>query len=304
MAEVARVDNAIRHRADRLFRQARAEGRHEPSEAYAYDAATALLTSKGDGEPVPAGADAKIIVRVDHTALTRGRCVEGETCEIAGIGPIPVTTVREWMGDAFLAAVLTRGDDVQQVVHLGRKFKATQRTALQWQNPICARKGCANRLGLEYDHFEDWATTHTTRVDAAKRFCHPCHQLKSRGWRVPNPTPTASAPSPHPTSKQSPTPPPPPCKPDAAGPEPPDPLPTPRHRVAAHARTLIGTVPDDGDLRGVGGAPRTTTMVDGLRLAVHDEGYGAGGHLPARLPVVVAGRRPAVRAPGAARRGS
>ena len=187
VAEVARVDNAIRHRADRLFRKARAEGRREPSEAYAYDAATQLLTSTGDGEAVPVGADAKIIVRIDHTALTRGHATEGETCEIAGIGPVPVATVREWMGDAFVAAVLTKGEDVQRVVHLGRKFRSTQRTALQWQNPICARKGCPNRLGLEYDHFEDWATTHTTRVEAAKRFCPTCHQLKSRGWRVSQP---------------------------------------------------------------------------------------------------------------------
>ena len=77
VAEVARVDNAIRHRADRLFRQARAEGRREPSEAYAYDATIELLTSTGDGEPVPGGADAKIIVRIDHTALTRGHAVDG-----------------------------------------------------------------------------------------------------------------------------------------------------------------------------------------------------------------------------------
>ena len=77
VAEVARVDNAIRHRADRLFRQARAEGRREPSEAYAYDAATQLLTSSGDGEGVPVGADAKIIVRIDHTALHRGHAHRG-----------------------------------------------------------------------------------------------------------------------------------------------------------------------------------------------------------------------------------
>ena len=44
VAEMARVDNAIRHRADKLFRQARAEGRREPSEAYAFDAAAQLLT--------------------------------------------------------------------------------------------------------------------------------------------------------------------------------------------------------------------------------------------------------------------
>jgi hypothetical protein len=91
------------------------------------------------------------------------------------------------MDDAFVAVVLTKGEDVQKVVHLGRRFTATQRTALQWQDPICARRGCSNRLGLEYDHFEDWAGTHTTRVEAAKRFCHPCHQLKSRGWQVSEP---------------------------------------------------------------------------------------------------------------------
>ncbi|MFZ6004705.1 MAG: DUF222 domain-containing protein [Actinomycetota bacterium] len=188
-ASIARIDNAIRHRADKIFRAAHAEGRREPSEAYAYDAALELITNSegGDSKPVPAGADAKIIVRIDHTALVRGHSVAGETCEIAGIGPVPVSTVREWMDDAFLAAVLTRGEDVQRVVHLGRRFTTTQRTALQWRDPICARKGCNNRLGLEYDHFEDWAHTHTTRTTAAKRFCRPCHQLKTNGWHVSPP---------------------------------------------------------------------------------------------------------------------
>jgi hypothetical protein len=91
------------------------------------------------------------------------------------------------MGDAFLAAVLTKGTEVTKVVHLGRRFTSEQRTALQWRDPVCARKGCGNRLGLEYDHFEDWADTHTTRVPAAKRFCSACHQLKSRGWHVSDP---------------------------------------------------------------------------------------------------------------------
>lgn len=187
VANIARLDNAIRHRADKTFRTARTEGRREPSEAYAFDAAEELLTGAGDGTAAPAGADAKIIVRVDHSALVRGLAVEGETCEIAGVGPIPVTTVREWMDDAFVAAVLTQGEDVHKVVHLGRRFKAAQRTALQWQNPVCARKGCSNRLRLEYDHFEDWAATHTTRVEAGKRFCSACHRLKSTGWQVSEP---------------------------------------------------------------------------------------------------------------------
>jgi hypothetical protein len=181
---IARIDAAIRHRADHLFREANREGRQEPTGAYAFDAAAALLLRDGDGTPVPKGADAKVIVRIDHAALVRGVAEADEVCEIAGVGPVPVSTVREWMGDAFVAAVLTKGVEVAKVVHLGRKFTSVQRTALQWQDPCCARRGCGNRLGLELDHLEDWAKTHTTRSTSGKRFCKGCHRLKSAGWIV------------------------------------------------------------------------------------------------------------------------
>ena len=184
---IARVDNAVRHRCERIFRDARLDGRREPTDAYAFDAAAELLTSRGDGPPAPAGADAKVLVRVDLPALIRGRAVDGETCEIAGLGPIPVSIVREWMENAFLAAIVTKGTEITKVVHLGRRFTSEQRTALQWRDPICARKGCDHRLGLEYDHFEDWADTHTTRVAAGRRFCPPCHRLKTLGWKVSAP---------------------------------------------------------------------------------------------------------------------
>ena len=69
---IARIDNAVRHRCDRLFREARMEGRREPGDAYAFDAAVELLTQPSDAKPVPTGADAKIIVRVDLPALIRG----------------------------------------------------------------------------------------------------------------------------------------------------------------------------------------------------------------------------------------
>jgi hypothetical protein len=184
---IARLDNAVRHRCDRIFRGARCDGRREPTDAYAFDAAAELLTSSGDSPPVPAGADAKVIVRVDLPALLRGRAVDGETCEIAGLGPIPVSIVQEWMDNAFLAAIVTKGTEITKVVHLGRKFTSEQRTSLQWRDPICARKGCDNRLGLQYDHFEDWADTRTTRVQAGRRFCPPCHRLKTLGWNVSAP---------------------------------------------------------------------------------------------------------------------
>ena len=142
---------------------------------------------RGDSTPVPAGADAKIIVRVDLPALLRGRAVDGETCEIAGLGPIPVSIVKEWMDDAFLAAVVTKGTEITKVVHLGRRFTSEQRTALQWRDPVCARKGCYNRLGLEYDHFEDWALTRTTRVEPGGGSARPATASRRCGWTVSEP---------------------------------------------------------------------------------------------------------------------
>ena len=126
--------------------------------------------------------DAKIIVRIDHTALLRGRVAGGETCEIAGVGPVPVSVVREWMEDAFIAAVLTEGEDVSKVVHLGRRFTAKQKTILQWRDPECCVEGCTNTLRLEYDHDTGWANTHTTTVDDADRLCPSDHKKKTAGW--------------------------------------------------------------------------------------------------------------------------
>ena len=86
----------------RLFRHARAEGRHEPNEAYAADALVELVAGAG----VKAGARAKIIVRVDLPALLRAQVGAGEVCEIAGFGPIAASAVRDLIdtGDPFLAA--------------------------------------------------------------------------------------------------------------------------------------------------------------------------------------------------------
>ncbi|MGQ0520445.1 MAG: hypothetical protein ACT4PX_04725, partial [Actinomycetota bacterium] len=65
----------------------------------------------------------KVLVRIDWDALVRGWPIEGEVCEIAGLGPVAVSVVRAMIesGDAFLAAVVTKGVDVATVAHLGRR---------------------------------------------------------------------------------------------------------------------------------------------------------------------------------------
>jgi hypothetical protein len=99
---------------DRLFNQARTEGRREPIGAYAADALVDAVCPKPGGDesgdnPPPSRGGAKVIARVDLPALLRGHPVEGETCEIAGFGPVAVSAVRDLLdaADPFLAAVVT-----------------------------------------------------------------------------------------------------------------------------------------------------------------------------------------------------
>jgi hypothetical protein len=92
---------------------------------------------------------AKVIVHVDAAALRRGHTVAGETCEIAGIGPVAVSTARELLGDAFLALVIEDGMDIRNVTHLGRAPTAHQRTALEARGMVCAVPGCGRATGSE-----------------------------------------------------------------------------------------------------------------------------------------------------------
>ena len=177
---------------DQVFRDAREAGRREPAEAYDADALVALA---GDGVasahggtdrpgrsgPRGSGRAAKVIVRVDHGALMRGHPIEGEVCEVTGVGPVPVRAVRRWIADdAFVAAILTKGVDVRSVVHLGRQATALQRTALEWLAPECCVRGCPNQARLEIDHEQDWARTHHTTLDELDHLCAHHHRMKTR----------------------------------------------------------------------------------------------------------------------------
>ena len=174
-----------------VFDEARRHGSRERPEAYVIDALTRLATTDGStgtpggvdgrGPTRRPGSDAKIIVRVDHAALRRGAVAPGEVCEIAGIGPIPVSVVRSWIAnDAFLAAIVTDGVDIRNVVHLGRKATALQRSALEWLAPVCCVEGCSTSVRLEIDHRDDWAATRSTTLDALDRLCAHHHALKTR----------------------------------------------------------------------------------------------------------------------------
>ena len=128
---------------------------------------------------------AKIIVRIDWNALVRGFPVSGELCEVSGIGPVPVSVVRAMIatGDPFVAGVVTKGVDVANVAHLGRRATAHQVTALEWRDPVCPVLGCNQMANLEIDHREDWAKTKVTLLSWLDRPCDHHHDKKTwEGW--------------------------------------------------------------------------------------------------------------------------
>ena len=165
----------------RIFREHKAGTDHEPLEAYAADAFAAfVLGDKANAK----GCDATVHVIVDHGALMRGGAVDGEVCEIPGVGPVDVGWVRDLIGSAFLTAVIKRGKDIVTVAHLGRHIPAEIRTALLVSGRECDVDGCHQRGYLERDHAHDYAKGGPTSFANLGWLCYLHHRLKSSGWQL------------------------------------------------------------------------------------------------------------------------
>ncbi len=173
---------------DELFKTARAEDRKESREAYAFDAFLELANRAAAPDPAkPARSSPRFmsLIRADLEALRRGWVEGDEICEIPGLGPIPVATARELLGDAVLKLVITKGVDVANVTHLGRSPTVAQQAALWWQAPMCTAEGCTRSRRLENDHEIGWAETKRTRVNELDPLCTHEHRLKTReGWAL------------------------------------------------------------------------------------------------------------------------
>jgi hypothetical protein len=186
----AAVIAALEPLIDERFTKAREGGEREPREAYAFDALVGLA-AQPIGAAGPDRASTKrqnprflSLLRVDLTALTRGRTAADETCELSGLGPIPVSRARELLGVSTLRLVITKGVDVANVTHLGRGPSAAQRIALLWSSPTCTVEGCT-RTRVEIDHRVPWADDPRTRLDNLDPLCSHHHDRKtSDGWAL------------------------------------------------------------------------------------------------------------------------
>jgi Domain of unknown function (DUF222) len=174
----ARFDSAWEAQIDRIFRDARRAGRHEPRAAYAADALVALA-SEGPCKPV------EVRVTVDSTALARGHAEAGERCDVGGVGPMPVTTARALLDDCSVAVMVRDGDDITSVSSPRRTIPVKLRRALEAEYPTCGVPSCANDQFLQIDHIVPVEEHGATELANLWRICTHHHALKTHaGWRV------------------------------------------------------------------------------------------------------------------------
>jgi 5-methylcytosine-specific restriction endonuclease McrA len=168
----------------RIFCDARRAGRREARAAYAADALVALA-SEGPCKPV------EVRVTIDSAALSRGHTERGERCDVAGVGPAPVTVAQSLLDDASVTAMTKDGDDVTSVSRPTRTIPAKLRRALEARYPKCAVSACANDQFLEIDHIVPLEDHGRTEIDNLWRLCSHHHRLKTyEGWKVVGPNGT------------------------------------------------------------------------------------------------------------------
>jgi hypothetical protein len=120
---------------------------------------------------------------VDLPALQRGEVGEGERCEIAGVGPVPVSHAVALLGSkAFVTFVVKNGVDIATVAHLGRHVPAHVMTALIAAGRECCIEGCGVCGYVERDHLHEWAKGGLTSFANIEFECSRHHRLKTEGW--------------------------------------------------------------------------------------------------------------------------
>ncbi|HXQ59523.1 MAG TPA: DUF222 domain-containing protein, partial [Acidimicrobiales bacterium] len=183
---------AIQSEANAIFKEARKSGHHESPMAYAADALLALVTGTSatgtsSGSPSGTGATSKVArpttmmhLRVDLAALRRGNLEDGEVCEIPGVGPVPLATAVNEVGNSLLKVIIGNAVDVASVCHVGRAIPAHIRSALEDRDESCVVPGCDVARGLENDHYQiGFVQDGPTELWNLCRLCRWHHYLKT-----------------------------------------------------------------------------------------------------------------------------
>ncbi len=180
----ARFEAGLAPIIDAMFDRARAEGRNEPRETYAFDALMGLVDRDEpvDGKKRSPKARYTTLLHVDVEALVRDRVEGDETCELPGYGPIPVRVARDLLGESISKLVITKGVDVMNVTHLGRGATgATDRVVVGRNRSVRTRRvrACSCRSTTATPGPRPITPSSRSSI----RSCPHDHDLKTnRGW--------------------------------------------------------------------------------------------------------------------------
>jgi hypothetical protein len=119
-------------------------------------------------------------LRVDLAGLRRGHLEGAEVCELPGVGPVPLATAVNLIGESILKVIISDGVDVRSVTHLGRAVPAHIRSALEDRDEQCVVPSCDVSRGLQIDHYKiDYHLDGPTELWNLCRLCRWHHYLKT-----------------------------------------------------------------------------------------------------------------------------
>ena len=177
---------AIEERQAKVLKAARANGERDSFDAYALDALMELVIEERDSGTVRrTRPGATVVVHVAYEALIRGSVVDGEECEIAGVGPIPVAVAKRLMEDSILRVLVAKGGVPIAVTPGKRTIPPALRVLLEARDRECVVPGCDVTRGLQIDHREDFARGGPTNQENCALLCLRHHDMKTyQGWRL------------------------------------------------------------------------------------------------------------------------
>jgi hypothetical protein len=175
--DVAQILSALEPLTKARFAQARTAGEREPRDAYRFDALVTATTASSVESGATKASNAAACVLVDLGSLLDGKTASGGTCEIPGVGPVPVEHAREVLSHGLLQLVITDGVDVQTVVSNTRHIPPALKIAIAVRDRTCKIRGCDCDRMLERHHTVDYVDSHRSTYTELGNLCPKHHDL-------------------------------------------------------------------------------------------------------------------------------
>jgi hypothetical protein len=126
-----------------------------------------------------------VIVHVAYEALLRNALADGDVCEIAGIGPVPLDVAQSLASDSILRVLVTKGGQPMAVTPGVRTIPQALRLLLEARDRTCVVPGCDVSRGLQVDHRKPFAQLGPTDLDNCGLLCKLHHDMKTYlGYRL------------------------------------------------------------------------------------------------------------------------